>query len=360
MSDDSSNQKVHGYPNKLKSSTPTSSYDLPHPSRDSTHSNATDFWLLRNLVGFLVMWRESNESKLGIEEPRYKEFRYLFQISPLTSALKGLFYSRCTNDIQFMVPGAKKIEGEWRKAAKTISKEFKKVLQGIKKKGYEPLAYGGNPFEHRWVNAVLRVIDTVFVSSASIYPSVIALFAPNTSAYGDAPAKTPTNSIKIMEANQEEGIKRGPILLASPNFLRSLSGTVSLNKGKGLLKVEKISAPSKKKALVESEEEVMKAFWRYCPIGGLASLSLVFAGEVVMKGSTFVAEFVVSFQEELRLSEVRKVLAESQVSQLKRSMFHFVDEKRKSDEALTAVTREATCWKHEYEKELHTSTCRAY
>ncbi|KAK1581387.1 hypothetical protein Q3G72_005600 [Acer saccharum] len=37
------------------------------------------FWC--NLVGLLVIWRESSESKLGIEELGHKELRYLFQIS---------------------------------------------------------------------------------------------------------------------------------------------------------------------------------------------------------------------------------------------------------------------------------------
>ncbi|KAK4858254.1 hypothetical protein QYF36_013371 [Acer negundo] len=156
-----------------------------------------------------MLMEESSRSKLRIDEPKQKEFRYLFQISPLTSIKMGLFYSRCTNDMQFVVPRAEKIKGEWRserivaEGIGTISKESKKILWGIKKKGYDPLALGRNPFYHPQMNAVIQMTNTV----PGIRPSVNVLLVHDTSARGNAPTKMSIHSIKIKEAKQDDGAR---------------------------------------------------------------------------------------------------------------------------------------------------------
>ncbi|KAK1582775.1 hypothetical protein Q3G72_018149 [Acer saccharum] len=67
----------------------------------------------------------------------------------------------------------------------------------------------------------------------------------------------------------------------------------------------------KKEVPASSEEEVMKAFGRYCPCGVL----------FLSRWSLLALEqLFVSFQVELRLSEVGRVSAESQVSQLEHAM----------------------------------------
>ncbi|TXG67999.1 hypothetical protein EZV62_009274 [Acer yangbiense] len=116
----------------------------------------------------------------------------------------------------------------------------------------------------------------------------------------------------------------------------------TLDKGKSVLKVQKVSAPKEKEPPALSDADVVEAFRCYCPGRGLSSLSLIPTLDVVARGSLSVAEgfkcflaleqLAVSFHEELHLAEKWRADAEAQLKQIKHAMVHLSTEKRKTDE----------------------------
>ena len=69
---------------------------------------------LRNLVGFLVLWREAAASRPNMGDPGYRELRSVFQLSPLTQQPAGQYYLRFVNAIDFVVSGTWRKDPGWK------------------------------------------------------------------------------------------------------------------------------------------------------------------------------------------------------------------------------------------------------
>ncbi|KAK4853504.1 hypothetical protein QYF36_010241 [Acer negundo] len=127
------------------------------------------------------------------------------------------------------------------------------------------------------------------------------------------------------------------------------SASTALDKGKGVLKALKVPASMEREPPVLSEEEVVEAFRCIYPRGRLSSLSLTPALEG-FKCFLALEHLVVSFHEELRVSERRRADAKAQLKQAELAFVNLSAEKWGAEETQATMAGQVVHWKHDLEK----------
>ncbi|KAK1581651.1 hypothetical protein Q3G72_007698 [Acer saccharum] len=133
----------------------------------------------------------------------------------------------------------------------------------------------------------------------------------------------------------------------------------ALDKGKSVLKVQKVSAPKEKEPPALSDADVVEAFRRYCPGRDLSSLSLIPALDVAARGLQVLPGFgAIGCLISGGVAPCSD--AEAQLKQIEHAMVHLSTEKLKADETQAAMAGQVVLWKHELEKEVIRSTRRTH